>query len=209
MTGPAQPGIWLEVITGGDAAAIDGFYAAGRLQALQGIPGLVRIRRCPEVDGPRHVLIAELDDVAAARDPLRAGLDGAPRLDTAPAPQTRGILAADVPGTVAGDQDAPGITFLVAMAVNPEREAEYNRWYDTEHIPILLEHDGWLAARRYRCESPVAEYLTVYRVASEHVVTPEVRAAVRATEWSRDVLATAFVTHTRAFLTDHQPPITP
>jgi|SRR5205807_4060358 len=190
-------GIWLEVVTGGDPQQLDSFYRGGRIAALRDLPGLVRLRRLAEVDGPRAVVIAELSDIAAAG----AALHRAPPLDEAPAPQKRGLLAAALPGAAHGENDGPGVTFLVMMAVDRPREDEYNRWYDSEHIPILLQHDGWLGARRYRCESSVAEYVTIYRVAHPRVVTPAVRAAVRATDWSRDMLASAFVTHTRAFLT--------
>jgi hypothetical protein len=189
-------GIWLEVVTGGDPQQLDGFYRGGRLAALGSLPGLARLRRLAEVDGPRTAVVAELTDIAAAR----AALDQAPPLDGAPAPQKRGLFATALSGAEHGENDGPGVTFLVMMAVDRPREDEYNRWYDSEHIPILLQHDGWLGARRYRCQSPVAEYVTIYRVAHPRVVTPATRAAVRATDWSRDMLASAFVTHTRAFL---------
>jgi hypothetical protein len=91
---------------------------------------------------------------------------------------------------------------MVWTDIDPEHEAEFNRWYDGEHIPILLRNDGWLGARRYRCESPVAEYLTVYEAAHQNILNPAARADVGSTAWSRDVLGRAFITHTKAFFAE-------
>jgi hypothetical protein len=39
---------------------------------------------------------------------------------------------------------------VVAFAVPPEDEAEFDDWYETEHCPQLLESDDWLCVRRLR-----------------------------------------------------------
>src|SRR5438105_862189 len=39
--------------------------------------------------------------------------------------------------------------FIVTMKVEPEWDAELNRWYDEEHIPYLLKVPGYHSARRY------------------------------------------------------------
>ncbi len=52
-----------------------------------------------------------------------------------------------------GDQDPPlraGGLLVNAMSVVPEHEAEFNEWYDNEHIPMLSAVPGTLAARRFR-----------------------------------------------------------
>lgn len=43
--------------------------------------------------------------------------------------------------------------YIVAMqpiADKPEAEAEFNRWYEEEHIPLLSKTPGWLRSRRYK-----------------------------------------------------------
>jgi len=196
-------GLWVELIVGGEPRDLDAFYAGGRLAAIQRAPTVARVRRFGEPKGPRRVLLAELGAVVSARAYLRDELDSTHPLDQCPAAQTRALLAHAVPGAVHGIAQDGGegpLKFLIAMAVNPAHEEEYNRWYDAEHIPILMRNDGWLGARRYRCESPVAEYLTIYEVASDRVLSPQARADVRSTQWSRDVLSRVFATHTRMFL---------
>lgn len=50
-----------------------------------------------------------------------------------------------------GDGSKPGqATHLLAvsMDVAPEHEAEFHRWYDEEHVPMITKIPGWLRSRR-------------------------------------------------------------
>ena len=38
--------------------------------------------------------------------------------------------------------------FMVRASIPPEREAEFNRWYNEEHCPQLLQYRGAVSARR-------------------------------------------------------------
>ncbi|MCL6577439.1 DUF4286 family protein [Kyrpidia sp.] len=53
----------------------------------------------------------------------------------------------------------------------PEKEWEerFNRWYDTEHIPIRMQIPGFKCARRYR-EVNARKYLAVYEIDDIHVL---------------------------------------
>jgi hypothetical protein len=199
-------GLWVELITGSSADDVDAFYADGRLDAIRSTPGIGRVRRLHEPNGPRHLLLADLlgevEDPRTSSRHLRGPVAEAHPLDGLGAPQTRTLVAMAVPQAVHGiarEGDEGPLKFLVAMAVNPIFENEYNRWYDAEHIPILMRHDGWLGARRYRCESPVSEYLTIYEAGHQNLLSPAAQADVRSTHWSRDVLSKAFMTHTRGY----------
>jgi len=79
-----------------------------------------------------------------------------------------------------GNQDSPrgaGGLLLNAMNVVPEHEAEFNDWYDSEHIPALSAVPGVLAARRYRAHSGSPRYVALY-----HLTTPELQASA---EWKQ------------------------
>jgi hypothetical protein len=39
---------------------------------------------------------------------------------------------------------------VVAFAVPPEEAAEFDAWYEQEHVPLLLAAPDWLRVRRYR-----------------------------------------------------------
>jgi hypothetical protein len=79
-----------------------------------------------------------------------------------------------------GDQDPPkgaGGLLLNAMNVPPEHEAEFNDWYDSEHIPALSAVPGVLAARRFRSPNGSPRYVALY-----HLTAPEVQASA---EWKQ------------------------
>jgi hypothetical protein len=41
-------------------------------------------------------------------------------------------------------------TFVVLTNPTPGKEAEYNRWYNEQHIPDVLQASGFVAAQRFR-----------------------------------------------------------
>ena len=46
-----------------------------------------------------------------------------------------------------------GNTILVVMMeVDPDHEAEFDRWYNEEHLPERLEIPGYVSARRFKLE---------------------------------------------------------
>lgn len=57
---------------------------------------------------------------------------------------------------------------FVQMDIPAEFEAEFNRVYDEDHIPLILKVPGVRSARRYRLEhstkSGVPRYLAIYEV---------------------------------------------
>lgn len=74
-----------------------------------------------------------------------------------------------------GNQAAPdgaGALLVNAMNVDPAHEAEFNEWYDHEHIPALAAVPGTLCARRFRDMRGSPRYLALY-----HLASPEVQAS--------------------------------
>lgn len=62
--------------------------------------------------------------------------------------------------------------YIVQMDIPPELEAEFNRIYDTQHIPEISKVPGVLGVKRYALEKPVPgvpKYAAIYRVASPDV----------------------------------------
>ena len=49
--------------------------------------------------------------------------------------------------------------FIVLAKISPEKEAAFNKWYNEEHVPRVLErHPGVLTGRRYKILSGMDEY---------------------------------------------------
>lgn len=84
-----------------------------------------------------------------------------------------------VPGEQVAPADAQGL-LLLAMNVAAEHEAEFNAWYNDEHIPALAAVPGTLCARRYRADSsaPGRRYAALYHFAKPGIAeTPAWKAA--------------------------------
>jgi hypothetical protein len=56
------------------------------------------------------------------------------------------------------------------MEPPPELEAEFNDWYETEHIPVRLALPGFTAAVRYRECHALRKYLAVYEIGDMKVL---------------------------------------
>lgn len=63
--------------------------------------------------------------------------------------------------------------YVVTMDIPSEHEAEFNRIYDTQHIPEIMKVPGVPGVKRYVLEKStatgVARYLALYRVASADI----------------------------------------
>jgi hypothetical protein len=82
------------------------------------------------------------------------------------------LIRFDGEQTLPGDADSPpgaGALLVNAMNVDPEHDAEFNEWSDTEHIPALAAVPGVLSARRFRDQTGTHRYLALY-----HLTAPEV-----------------------------------
>jgi hypothetical protein len=53
--------------------------------------------------------------------------------------------------------------------VPPEREDEFNDWYDLEHLPQVVALPGFVRGRRYMVENAKPKYLAWYDTADERV----------------------------------------
>jgi hypothetical protein len=80
---------------------------------------------------------------------------------------------------------APGMLY-VASDVSPEHDADFNAWYDQEHVEERARIEGFVSAARYEVLGVGKRYLGLYRTQSlEAFTTPAYRAAFgQQTPWS-------------------------
>ena len=88
-----------------------------------------------------------------------------------------------VPGNRAPDESANALA-LACHEVPAEHEAEFNRWYDMEHLPLLLQVPGVLAARRFRASSGTPDHVALFDLVNEEVVLHPAWSAADRTEWA-------------------------
>jgi hypothetical protein len=80
---------------------------------------------------------------------------------------------------------------LTSMDIDPKDEADFNRWYDREHLIERVAIDGFLEARRYIAHQGSPKYLCLYSTATFEVLdSPAYRTVLmNPTEWSKANLA--------------------
>jgi len=74
--------------------------------------------------------------------------------------------------------------------VPPEIEVEWNKWYDTEHIPNRLNIPGFLSARRFIAIEGEYKYLTLYDLNRLDVLTGE--AYIKLRDWEASLPPESF-----------------
>src|SRR4249919_2999189 len=80
---------------------------------------------------------------------------------------------------------------LTSMNIDPAHEAEFNRWYDREHLEERVAIDGFLEARRYIAHKGNPKYLCLYSTATFDVLdSPAYRTKLaNPTDWSTKTIA--------------------
>jgi hypothetical protein len=80
---------------------------------------------------------------------------------------------------------------LTSMDIDPADEAEFNRWYNREHLEERVAIEGFLEARRYVSHHGSPKYLCLYSTATFDVLdSPAYRAKLaNPTDWSKKTMA--------------------
>ena len=80
---------------------------------------------------------------------------------------------------------------LTSMNIDAAHEAEFNRWYDREHLEERVAIDGFLEARRYVAHDGNPKYLSLYSTETFEVLdSPAYRTALaNQTTWSKANIA--------------------
>jgi hypothetical protein len=80
---------------------------------------------------------------------------------------------------------------MTSMDIDPAHEAEFNRWYDREHIEERVAIDGFIEARRYVAVNASPKYLGLYSTQTFEVLDSEAyrTALANQTAWSKQNIA--------------------
>jgi hypothetical protein len=80
---------------------------------------------------------------------------------------------------------------LTSMDIDPAHEADFNRWYDSEHLTERVAIDGFLEARRYVALAAWPKYLCLYSAGTLEVLDSESYRdrLAHPTDWSRTTMA--------------------
>jgi hypothetical protein len=77
---------------------------------------------------------------------------------------------------------------LTSMDVDAANEADFNRWYDREHLEERVAIDGFIEARRYVAHEAQPKYLSLYSTETFEVLDSAAyrTALANQTAWSRE-----------------------
>ena len=158
------------------------WYDTEHLPERQRVPGFLLCERWLGADDPRvSVATYDLEGVAVLQGAAYRAIGGenlSPWSKRVTARVDR-LMRFEGDQILPGDQLPPpsaGGLLLNAMNIAPELEAEFNEWYDKEHIPALAAVPGVLSARRFRGTGN-RKYVALY-----HLATPEVQESA---EWKQ------------------------
>ncbi|WP_420225675.1 antibiotic biosynthesis monooxygenase [Pigmentiphaga litoralis] len=86
---------------------------------------------------------------------------------TSAAATTNDTTAAAAAAGTAGS--IPSGMIAVWLHVAPEREEEFNAWYEREHIPQIVDLDGFVSGTRYFSDEAFPKFLALYETVDESV----------------------------------------
>lgn len=178
------------------------WYETEHIPARMAIPGFaeaIRYERVGDEGGPaaaRWLACYFLDDMAALETPAYHALK------QSPGDRTRRMLdnvdgftryiADEISDTGATDE-TPQAMLAIAFSVPDADVAEFDGWYEEEHIPLLMRVPGWLRVRRYRVrpggDGPPWTHLALHELRDADALARPERAAARDTP-RRAALAT-------------------
>jgi len=72
----------------------------------------------------------------------------------------------------------------VVMNVEPEREEEFNEWYDTEHTEYIGNVPGVVSASRFRFVDGEPRYIAIYQVTGPEILMSPEYASATETPWT-------------------------
>jgi hypothetical protein len=175
------------LVAGFDASAakpdeFNDWYDTEHVPERRAVPGFVNCERWVGVDDPNiSIATYDLESLDVLSSPAYRAIAGENL-----SPWSKRVIGQVTrlcrfeaeqlpPGNAAAPEGAGGLLFF-AMNVAAEAEADFNAWYDEEHVPRLSAVPGCLSARRFRMVKAVSEgshrYLALY-----HFATPEVCAS--------------------------------
>jgi hypothetical protein len=140
------------------------------------VPGFLNAERWIGSGNPKQSLaIYDLDNVGVLHSaPYLAvgGANGSPWTKRVTS-RTQPIIRLEGEQIRPGDKLAPvgdaQALLFIAMNVAPEHEAEFNDWYNQEHLDALAGVPGVLCARRYRGNGATQRYCAMYHFANPDV----------------------------------------
>jgi hypothetical protein len=177
MPGKALLAVWMD-IPAPIEADFNRWYDEEHLAERAAIPGFLQARRYVSLQGvPKYVALYDTVDAQVLQsDPYLQVLNNSTPWTQRVRPHFQNFVRNEYEllltlGTI--PEKASPYVLLVRMGIPPAHEAEFNDWYNTDHVPALTSVPGVYGARRYRATAGSPTYLALYELAHAEVWTSE------------------------------------
>jgi hypothetical protein len=177
MQGRGLLAVWTDIPAHVEAD-FNRWYDEEHLAERAGIPGFLNARRYVSLQGtPKYFALYDTVDAQVLQsDPYLTVLNNASPWTQRVRPHFQNFVRNEYElilslGTIP-DKASPYV-LLVRMGIPPEYEAEFNDWYNTDHVPALTSVPGVYGARRYRATAGSPAYLAMYELAHADIRTSD------------------------------------
>jgi hypothetical protein len=177
MQGKGLLAVWTD-IPGDIEADFNRWYDEEHLAERAAIAGFLNARRYVSLHGtPKYFALYDTVDTQVLQsDPYLMVLNNASPWTQRIRPCFQNFVRNEYEliltlGTI--PEKASPYVLLVRMGIPPEYEAEFNDWYNTDHVPALTSVPGVYGARRYRATAGSPIYLAMYELAHADVRTSD------------------------------------
>jgi antibiotic biosynthesis monooxygenase (ABM) superfamily enzyme len=173
------------------------WYDEEHLPNLLRVPGYLSAQRYVAVEGdPAYLAFYEIDSIDAHRGEAHERAVTTPWTARIQPHRTGQLTFYEqvfpdqglLPGPAGGDSSAvAGGLLVVRMDVDPAHEADFNAWYNEEHLPALCGVPGVIGARRFRAIEGAPAYMATYYLTEPAVQASEAWKRAIDTPWSARV----------------------
>lgn len=173
------------------------WYETEHIPARMALPGFASATRYRVVEGaPDYLACYFLDDLAVLQTPEYQALKSEPtertaRMLSSVSGFTR-YTCTELSDTGPAERDA-ALLMVVAFDVPDDDAAEFDDWYESEHVPLLMQASGWLRVRRYRTlpgsDGPHWTHLALHELADASALDAPERERARSTTWRERLAA--------------------
>jgi len=194
MAGKGKSTLFSEMTPGADfEARFNAWYDTEHIPIRMDCPGFVSGQRYRRHDGPGYLAVYEMDTLGAM------STEAYTKVKTQPSEETAWMLKnvtgftrylADETSVRANidPQEALDAPFLYAVSftVPAEATADFDDWYEQDHVPLLMKEPKWLMVRRMRIADGVPEtytHLALHYLADADALQSPARDAARASPW--------------------------
>jgi len=178
------------------------WYDLEHVPERQRVPGFGLCERWISVANPKQAVASyELDSISVLDSPAYQAIGGenlsvwSKRVTAMCTRLIRFEGEQCNPGNQASPTGAGGL-LVNAMEVAPEHRADFDAWYDQEHIPALGAVPGVLAARRYKGRAGCHYSLALYHLQNAEVAMTDAWKTAASSPWTDRVRPT-FQNHVR------------